>query len=53
MTEKQKKFLDLVNQMMPHMTELEQEKMLAFGEGMAFMRGTVARDQERQEKEPA
>ena len=37
MTEKQKKFLELVNKAMPKMTELEQEKLLAFGEGLAFM----------------
>lgn len=39
MTEKQKKFLELMNQMLPRMNELEQEKLLAFGEGMAFMCG--------------
>lgn len=37
MTEKQKKFLELMNQTMPRMSELEQEKLLAFGEGMCFM----------------
>lgn len=37
MTEKQKKFLELVNEAMPNMTEMEQEKLLAFGEGLAFM----------------
>jgi len=39
MTEKQKKFLEMLNQIMPHLTELDQEKLLAFGEGMAFMCG--------------
>lgn len=39
MTEKQKKFLELMNRMLPRMNELEQEKLLAFGEGMAFMCG--------------
>lgn len=44
MSEKQKKFLELVNRMMPRMSELEQEKMLAFGEGMAFMYGVSSFD---------
>lgn len=39
MTEKQKKFLELMNQTLPRMSELEQEKLLAFGEGMCFMCG--------------
>lgn len=53
MSEKQKKFLELVNRMMPRMSEMEQEKMLAFGEGMAFMCGVNAFDQQtptRQER---
>lgn len=37
MTEKQQKFLETINEAMPRMTELEQEKLLAFGEGLAFM----------------
>lgn len=37
MTEKQKKFLELVNQSMPHMTEKEQEKLLTFGEALVFL----------------
>lgn len=37
MTEQQKRFLKAVNEAMPRMTELEQEKLLAFGEGLAFM----------------
>ena len=36
-TEQQKKFLEAINEAMPRMTELEQEKLLAFGEGLAFM----------------
>lgn len=37
MTEQQKKFLETINKAMPRMTELEQEKLLSFGEGLAFM----------------
>lgn len=53
MTEKQKKFLELINRIMPYMTELEQEKILAFGEGLAFMRGVELPSPEREEKKPA
>ena len=37
MQEVQVRFLETVNQAIPVMTELEQEKLLAFGEGLAFM----------------
>lgn len=37
MTEKQKKFLEMVNQAVPHMTEMEQEKLLTFGEALVFL----------------
>ena len=37
MTEAQMKFLELINKVMPQMTEMEQEKLLAFGDGLAFM----------------
>ncbi len=48
MTEKQEKFLELVNQVMPRMTELEQEKLLAFGEGLAFMTNQQQAQAERE-----
>lgn len=47
MTEKQKKFLEMVNQAMPHMTEMEQEKLLTFGEALVFLT-----TQERQAAQP-
>ncbi len=37
MSEKQKKLLILLERLLPSMSEMEQEKLLAFGEGMAFM----------------
>lgn len=37
MLDVQVKFLETMNRVMPVMTELEQEKLLAFGEGLAFM----------------
>lgn len=45
MTEKQKKFLRAINRLIPQLTELDQERLLAFGEGLAFVNG--AREQEQ------
>lgn len=49
MTEQQKKLLVAINEAMPRMTELEQEKFLSFGEGLAFMvnQRQIAREAER------
>lgn len=49
MSEKQKKFLETINRVMPVMSELEQEKLLAFGEGLAFMCGVNDRSSEERE----
>lgn len=45
MSDKQKKFLALIEKLLPSMSEMEQEKLLAFGEGMLF----VAQKRETQE----
>lgn len=45
MSEKQKKILEAMNKLVPQLSELDQERLLAFGEGLAFMSGT--RGQER------
>mgnify|MGYP001062760652 CR=1 FL=1 len=45
MSENQRKFLETINKLMPRLTELEQEKLLAFGEGLAFMNGMNERGQ--------
>lgn len=49
MSEKEKKILDTFGKIMPDLTELDKEKLLAFGEGMAFkinqQRIQSARDQ--------
>ena len=37
MSDKQKKLLTLIEKLLPSMSETEQEKLLAFGEGMLFM----------------
>lgn len=36
MTEKQKKILETFNRLLPNLNTLEQEKLLSFGEGLAF-----------------
>lgn len=40
MTEKQKKFPEAINEVMPRLTELEREKLLAFGERWRLWRGS-------------
>ncbi len=42
MTNQETAILDLLGKVLPQMTPLELEKLLAFGEGMAFMRGVKA-----------
>lgn len=37
MLDVQVKFLESLNEAIPVMTDMEQEKLLAFGEGLAFM----------------
>ena len=37
MSEKETKILDTFGKAIPKLSELEKEKLLAFGEGMAFM----------------
>lgn len=43
MSEKDKKIMDTFGRIIPELSELEKEKLLAFGEGMAFKA-----DQQRQ-----
>ena len=38
MSETEKKILETFGRILPTLTELEQEKLLSFGEGMAFMK---------------
>ena len=37
MSEKDKKIMDTFGEIVPHLSELDKEKLLAFGEGMALM----------------
>lgn len=45
MSEKEKKILETFEKVLPEMSEIEKEKLLSFGEGMAFMK-----DKENKEK---
>jgi len=36
MSEKQKQILDTFDKVIPHLSDLEKEKLLAFGEGLGF-----------------
>ena len=38
MSDKEKNILDTFKKVIPKMSEMEQEKLLSFGEGMAFMK---------------
>ncbi len=46
MSEQEGKILETFKQAIPHMTELEREKLLAFGEGMAFTTKKQPQDKE-------
>ena len=47
MSEKEKQILDTFEKVLPDMTELEREKLLSFGEGIAFKTA----EQKRKERE--
>lgn len=38
MSEKEKKILETFEKVIPKMSEMEKEKLLSFGEGMAYMK---------------
>ena len=48
MSEKEKKILETFEKVLPELSEMEREKLLSFGEGMAFMK---ERQKESTEKE--
>lgn len=47
MSEKQKEILETFEKVIPKLSEAEQDRLLAFGDGMAFMKG----QQEEKKKE--
>lgn len=42
MSEQEKKILETFGKIIPSLSELEKEKLLAFGEGMAFKANNIA-----------
>ena len=50
MSEKEKKILRTFEEILPDMTELEREKLLSFGEGIAF-KTAEQKKEEQKEKE--
>ena len=50
MQEKKKKVLDLFKQALPDMSEPEVDKLLAFGQGVAFAVGRENQNHEREEE---
>lgn len=49
MSEKEKKILKTFEQVLPDMSELEREKLLSFGEGIAFKTAEQKRKDEKNE----
>lgn len=47
MSEKQKKILEAMNKLVSQLSELDQERLLAFGEGLAFMNRAHGPDAEQ------
>ena len=51
MGEKEKKILDTFEKVLPDMSELEREKLLSFGEGIAFKTAEQKKREQEAEKE--
>lgn len=51
MSEKEKKILDTFEKVPPDMTELEREKLLSFGEGIAFKTAEQKKRKQKAAKE--
>ena len=51
MSEKEKKILDTFEKVLPDMTELEREKLLSFGEGIAFKTAEQKKRKQKTAKE--
>lgn len=51
MGEKEKKILDTFEKVLPDMSELEREKLLSFGEGIAFKAAEQKKREQEAEKE--
>ena len=44
MSDKEKQILETFEKVIPELSEMEKEKLLSFGEGMAFMKGQQRHD---------
>lgn len=51
MSENEKKILETFEKVLPDMSELEREKLLSFGEGIAFKTAEQKKDKSEVEKE--
>ena len=45
MSEKEKQILETFGKVIPELSELEKEKLLSFGEGMAFKAATASKEE--------
>ena len=48
MSEKEKKILETFGKVIPNLSDMEKEKLLSFGEGMAFMKGKQKAEESNQ-----
>lgn len=48
MSEKQKQILETFDKVIPHLSEMDKEKLLAFGEGLGFAVGADAHGKREQ-----
>lgn len=51
MSEKEKKILETFEKVIPDLSEMEKEKLLSFGEGMAFMKGKQKKEEGEKKNE--
>lgn len=52
MSETEKKILDTFGKVIPRLSEMEREKLLSFGEGMAFMKQKCGEEGKQKDKAP-
>jgi hypothetical protein len=48
MSEKEKQILETFRKVIPDLSEMEKEKLLSFGEGVAFMKDTQKKKEEKE-----
>lgn len=51
MSEKEKKILETFGKVIPDLSEMEKEKLLSFGEGMAFMKDKQKKGEDEKKDE--